>query len=142
LLKKLGMSFKMGTLKHEDVNVPVSCGGNTITAVVDLEAQILSLLLDTFIMQQDSFANGYNIFTGKATCLNLHYGKMHTGDAWEHAHKHFCGDDYPKNMPISLVVFGDVLHFDSKGTLKVMPLMFTLSLFNQKARNEFISGGP
>ena len=39
-------------------------------------------------------------------------------------------------MPISLVVFGDESHFDSKGTLKVMPLMFTLSLFNQRARNE------
>jgi hypothetical protein len=39
-------------------------------------------------------------------------------------------------MPVALVVFGDESHFDSKGTLKVMPLMFTLSLFNQKARND------
>ncbi len=39
-------------------------------------------------------------------------------------------------MPIALVMFGDESHFDSKGTLKVMPLMFTLSLFNQRARND------
>jgi hypothetical protein len=66
----------------------------------------------------------------------LHYGERHTGDTWEPARKHFCGDDYPNNMPIALVVFGDELHFNSKGTLKVMPLMLTLSLFNQKARND------
>jgi hypothetical protein len=39
-------------------------------------------------------------------------------------------------MSIALVVFGDELHFDSTGTLKTLPLMFTLSLFNQKARND------
>jgi hypothetical protein len=39
-------------------------------------------------------------------------------------------------MPVALVVFGDESHFDQKGTLKTMPLMFTLSFFNQKARND------
>jgi hypothetical protein len=38
--------------------------------------------------------------------------------------------------PVALVMFGDESHFDSKGTLKVMPLMFTLLLFNQKARSD------
>ncbi len=127
----------MDTLKHVDANLPLALGGNAImVAEFDLKAQILSLLMDESIMQQDNIANGYNIFTGKATGPNLHYGEIHTGDAWEPARKHFCGDDYPNNMPFALVVFGDELHFDSKGTLKVMPLMFTLSLFNQRARND------
>jgi hypothetical protein len=39
-------------------------------------------------------------------------------------------------MPVAFVVFGDELHFDSKGTLKVMLMMFSLSLFNQRARND------
>jgi hypothetical protein len=126
----------MDTLKHEDVNVPLELGGNAIMAVFNLEAQILSLLMDESIRQQVNIANEYNIFTGKTTGPNLHYGEIHTGDAWEPAREHFCGDDYPNNMPIALVVFGDDLHFDSKGTLKVMPLMFTLFLFNQRARND------
>jgi hypothetical protein len=87
-------------------------------------------------MQTENFADQYDIFTGKATGPNLHYGEIHTGDSWEPARKHFCGDDHPNNMPVGLIVFGDESHFDSKGTLKTMPLMFTLSLFNQRARND------
>jgi hypothetical protein len=64
-VKKHGTSFKKDTLKHEDVNVPLALGGNATTAVFYLEAQILSLLLDESIMQQDNFANGYDIFTGE-----------------------------------------------------------------------------
>jgi hypothetical protein len=71
-------------------------------------------------MQQNNFANGYNIFTGNATVPNLHYGEIHTGDAWEPTCKHFCGDDYPNNVPLILVMFGDESHFDLKGTLKII----------------------
>ncbi len=135
-LKKLETSFKMGTLTHEDENVPLALGGNAIMAVFDVEAQILSLLIDESIMQRDNIADGYDIFTGKATGPNLNYREIHTVDAWEPIHKHFCGDDYPNNMPVALVMFGDESHFDTKGSLKVMPLMFTLSLFSQRARND------
>ncbi len=80
--------------------MPLALGGNAITAVFDLEA-----------LHPDNIADQYDIFTGKATGPNLHYGEIHTGDAWEPACKHFCGDDYPNNMPIALVVFGDESHF-------------------------------
>jgi hypothetical protein len=94
----------MDTLKHEDVNVPLALRGNAITSVFNLEAQILSLLMDESIMQQDNIADGYDIFTGKATDLsNLHYGEIHTGDAWESTRKHFCGDDYPNIMPVAFL---------------------------------------
>ena len=135
-IKNIGKSLKTERLQHTDVTVPLALGGSAITAVFDLEAQILSLLLDDSLMQPENFADQYDIFTGKATGPNLHYGEIHTGDSWEPARKHFCGDDYPNNMPVGLIVFGDESHFDSKGTLKTMPLMFTLSLFNQRARND------
>ncbi len=93
-------------------------------------------------MQQDNFSNGYDIFTRKFTGLNLHYGEIHTGEAWEPARKHFCGDYYPNNMPVALVVFGDESYFDLKGTLKIMPLMFTLSHFNRKGKNDVGSWRP
>ena len=135
-IKNIGKSLNTERLQHTDVNVPLAVGGNAITAVFDLEAQILSLLLDDSLMQPENYADQYDIFTGKDTGPNLHYGEIHTGDDWEPARKHFCGDDHPNNMPIALIVFGDESHFDSKGTLKTMPLMFTLSLFNQRARND------
>ncbi len=72
LLKKLGKSFKTETLKHEDVNVPLALGGNAIMAVFDVETQILSHFMDESIMQKDNIAHGYDIFTGIATCPNLH----------------------------------------------------------------------
>jgi hypothetical protein len=135
-VQQLGTCFETESLKHKDVNVPLELGGYAVTPVFDLEAQIMSLLLDESLMHPDNLAEGYDIFTGKATGPCLHYGEIHTGDAWEPARKHFCGDDYTSNMPVALVVFGDESHFDQKGTLKTMPLMFTLSFFNQKARND------
>ena len=38
-------------------------------------------------------------------------------------------------MPISLIVFDDKKHTDLHGALAVTPIIFTLSLFNQSARN-------
>ena len=135
-VKKLGTCFQTETLKHKDVSVPLEFGGYAVTPVFDLEAQIMSLLLDESLMHPDNLAEGYDIFTGKATGPCLHYGEIHTGDAWEPARKYFCGDNYPNNFPVALVVFADESHFDQKGTLKTMPMMFTLSLFNQKSRND------
>ena len=135
-VKKLGTCFQTETLKHKDVSVPLELGGYAVTPVFDLEAQIMSLLLDDSLMHPDNFAEGYDIFTGKPTGPCLHYGEIHTGDAWEPARKYFCGDNYPDNFPVALVVFADESHFDQKGTLKTMPMMFTLSLFNQRARND------
>ena len=38
-------------------------------------------------------------------------------------------------MPIGLVVFGKKSYFDTHGALATTPLSFTLSIFNQEARN-------
>jgi hypothetical protein len=134
-VKSLGKNFQTDTLKHRDMVVPgARDGSKNSVAVFSLEAMILSLLLDESIMHPDNIAEGYDLLTGKSTGPNDHYGEIYTGDAWEPAVHHYCGDD-PLNMPIALVIFTDESHFDSKGTLKTLPIMFTLSLFNQKIRN-------
>ena len=38
-------------------------------------------------------------------------------------------------MPIGLVVFGDKSHTDLHGALSLTPIIFTLAIFNRKARN-------
>jgi hypothetical protein len=38
-------------------------------------------------------------------------------------------------MPVGLIVFGDKSHTDLHGTLSLMPVTFTLTLFNRKFRN-------
>ena len=39
-------------------------------------------------------------------------------------------------MPLGLVLFGDKSHFDLHGALATTPISFTLSIFNQSARNK------
>ncbi len=39
-------------------------------------------------------------------------------------------------MPIALVIFGDKTHLDLHGSLSTLPIIFTLSYFNQESRNK------
>lgn len=96
---------------------------------------ILSLLQDESLMTPENLAEGYDIFTGKPTETVTHYGEVHTGDAWEPARKHYCGD-VEGNMPIGLIIFGDKTHFDHNGVLCTTPVMFTLTCFNEAARKQ------
>jgi hypothetical protein len=45
-------------------------------------------------MQPKNIAKGYDLFTGKCEGTNTEdcYGEIHTGEAWEPARQHFCGD--------------------------------------------------
>jgi hypothetical protein len=84
-------------------------------------------------MHPDNIAQGYNLLTGKSIGSNDQYGKIHTGDAWEWepARKYFCRNHTPnQNMPFALVIVCDESHFDLKGSLKTLPILFILSCFN------------
>jgi len=113
------------------------CNNTAVTVpVFDAQAMILSLLHNPMIMKQENLAPGYDIFTGAvddSECNNV-YGEIHTGDRWAPALTRHCGiDGY--YMPVALVIFGDKSHTDLHGLLSVEPVSFTLSLFNQSARN-------
>jgi hypothetical protein len=75
------------------------------------------------------------LFTGKSIGRQDCYGEIHTGDAWEPACQLFCGDDV-WNMPIALVLFGDKSHLDLHSSLSTLPIIFTLSCFNEESRNK------
>ena len=133
-LSKLEKSLDVSKLKHKDVEVRLSSGGTASVAVYDLEAMIMSLLTDERLMKKENIADGYDLFTGKSVGEVLHLGDIHTGEAWEPARQRFCGDE-PHNMPIALVIFADKSHLDLHGTLSTIPLIFTLSCFNEQSRN-------
>ncbi len=100
-VKKIGRNFQTEQLKHKDVVVSLATGGSATVVVFNLEAMIMSLLLDKSIRHPDIFALGYNLLTGKSICPN-----DHTGDAWEPARKYFCRDYTPnQHMPHALVYF-------------------------------------
>ena len=134
-LSQLEGIFGTTNLKATDVEVPLHHGGTTTVPVFDLEAQILSLLMDDELMKPENLAPGYDVCTGKVTEEPTEYSEVHTGLAWEPARKHYCGE-VSSNMPIALIVFGDSTHYGKTGTLKTMPLIFTLSCFNQEARKK------
>ena len=87
-------------------------------------------------MHPYNIAYGYDLLTGKSIGPNDCYREIHTGDAWEPARTYFYGDHTSNNnMPVALIIFGDESHLDLKCSLKTVPIMFTLSCFNPKARN-------
>jgi hypothetical protein len=134
LLKDLKRNMDMSKLKHQDVDVNLTFGGQATISVFDLETMIMSLLTDPTLMQPKIIAHGYDLFTGKCEGNNTDdcYGEIHTGDAWEPAQQQFCGNGNPINMPIALVIFADKSHLDLHGSLFTLPIIFTLSCFNQE----------
>ena len=94
---------------------------------------ILSLLTDDTLMHPDNLAPGVDVHTGKvdeSNSANKYYGEVHTGNAWEPARAHYCGDN-DANMPIALIVFGDKSHTDLHGSLAATPIIFYPDLFQQ-----------
>ena len=105
---------------------------------------ILSLIIDDTLMSKENIAEGYDLHTGRvdSECeMYKCYEEIHTGDAWEPVRRHYCGSE-GKYMSLSLVVFGDKSHTDLHGSLSLSPVIFTVSCFNCKARNNLKFGRP
>ncbi len=106
--------------------------------VFDTKEMIISLLTDPSIMTNSNYTEGYNVLTGEVDLnnpCNSKYGKVHTGDAWLHTRNRYCAVTKQPTMPVALIVFGDKSHTDLHGTLSLISIIFTLTLFNQLARN-------
>ena len=135
-LKSMEKEFKTTSMKPKHIDVVLEDQSTATVLLFDLENMIKTLLMDESLMADENLAEGYDIFTGETSDeeCNNNYGEIHTGDAWDPARLRFCGKD-GKYMPISLIIFGDKTHTDLHGSLSVTPIIFTLSLFNSKARN-------
>ncbi len=80
----------------------LATSGSATVVVFNLEAMVMSLLLDKSIMHPDNIDQGYNLLTEKPIGPNDKYGEVHTGDAWAPARQYFCGDYTPNhNMPLA-----------------------------------------
>ena len=124
-------------LKPQHQQVKLTDGSIVTVPTFDIEHMILSLISDALLMSKENIAEGYNLHTGcvnNESEINQRYGEIHTGDAWQPAVRHYCGRN-GKYMPLALVVFGDKTHTDLHGSLSLTPVIFTLTCFNQNARN-------
>ena len=136
-LRQVERTFHTIKLKPRHQHVKLSDGSVATVSTFDIEQMILSLITDDSLMSKENIAEGYDLHSGlvdKECESNKRYGEIHTGDAWEPALRHYCGSA-GKYMPLSLVVFGDKTHTDLHGSLSLTPVIFTLSCFNRKARN-------
>lgn len=106
--------------------------------VFDAQAMIMDILSNSALMKTENFAVGYDIFTGDVDenhPSNKYYGEIHTGDEWIPARDKYCCSN-SDDMPVSIVIFGDKSHTDLHGALALTPIIFTLTLFNQRCRND------
>jgi len=124
------------------VNKQVTLHDNTqvTVPVFDARAMIMDILTNTELMNQENIADGYNIFTGDVDenhKSNHNYGEIHTGDEWIPARDLYCRpqDNFTNDMPVGIVIFGDKSHTDLHGALALTPIIFTLTFFNEKCRN-------
>ena len=90
-------------------------------------------------MVDKNFADGQDVLTGDVDVnnpTNDKYREVNTGDAWIPTRDRYCSNPQGSTMPVGLIVFGDKSHTDLQGTLSLTPIIFTLTLFNQTARND------
>jgi hypothetical protein len=64
-VKKIGRNVQTEQLKQKGVVVSLATGGSATVVVFNLEAMIMSLLLDKSIMHPYVIVPGYNLLTGK-----------------------------------------------------------------------------
>jgi hypothetical protein len=103
-----------------------------------MKEMLTSLLTDQTIMVDTNFTDGYDVLTEDVDVdnpSNDKYGEVHTGDAWIPTRDRYCWNPQGPTMPVGLIVFGDKSHTNLHGTLSLTPIIFTLTLFNQTARN-------
>jgi hypothetical protein len=105
-LKQNERNLTTEILKPKNIRVNLKGGGQANVAVFNLEAMILSLILDENLMHPNNIAEGYDIFTGKGSDPDVFMVKSTLGMHGNQPENIFCGDD-PSNMPLAVVVFGD-----------------------------------
>ena len=134
-IKQMELSHPSVTLlRPVDKQVILHDGTLVTVPVFNARAMIMDLLSNTELMIKENFAEGYDIFTGDVDDnhpSNRNYGEIHTGDEWIPARDRYC--QYTNDMPIGIVIFGDKSHTDLHSALALTPIIFTLTLFNEKS---------
>ena len=135
-MKKVECTYGTQKLKPTNMETELHNNVKAIVPVFDVKHMIIDLLTNKNLMSGDNIVSGYDIFTGKIAAdhpSQALYGEIPTGDAWQSARDHYCGNS--TMMPVGLVIFGDKSHTDLHGALSLTPIIFTLTLFNRTARN-------
>ena len=123
-------------LRPVNKQVTLHDGTQVSIPVFDARSMIMDIMTNPILMRKENFAEGYNVFTGDVDNnhpSNLNYGEIHTGDEWIPARDHYCQSE--NDMPVGIIIFGDKSHTDLHGALALTPIIFTLSFFNEKCRN-------
>ncbi len=131
-------SYCTWLLRPYNRNVRLHYGTIVTLPVFNMKEMLTSLLTDQTMMVDTNFADGCNVLTRDVDVnnpTNNKYREVHTGDAWIPARDRYCINPQGPTMPVRLIVFGDKSHTNLHGTLSLTPIIFTLTLFNQTARN-------
>jgi hypothetical protein len=84
LLTSTPKTLNSKALQPNDFTVGLHNNSLVTVLVFDTKHMIITLLLDPSVMNEQNFAEGYNVLTGKVDNhpANNKYGEVHIGDAW------------------------------------------------------------
>jgi hypothetical protein len=135
ILSKLDTLLSVYGMEPVDKEVRLISSPTYVTVpTFDFKSMVLSLLHDKELMNNDNLIPNFDIFTGKETMIGPKMcGDIHTGDMYKLALEQYCKEE--GDFPLPIIIFYDKTHTDLHGSLATSPLMFTLGIFNQKARN-------
>ena len=134
-LKANETTYNVTHLRPKHKNVVLTDGSEVTVPVFDAKSMILDLITNPATMNIRNIAAGYDMFIGNVNETlpeNQCYGEIHMGNQWVPARNRYCTNN---EMPIALIIFGDKSHTDLHGSLSLTPIIFTLTFFNQSARN-------
>ena len=134
LVTQLETVYNLKELKPQLHHVKLHDGSTATVPVFDVKATLLKMINNPEVMKEENMASNYDVFTGKPRGPSTKLDEIHTGNAWEPARQHYCGDD-PDALPMGLVLFYDKTHTDLHGSLATAPLIAVPTFFNQSCRS-------
>ena len=139
VLQQLYVWFQLNGIKPRVEGVLLDGGGTAKVVTFDFQEMILSLLQDKRLMHDENLVISNN--DPLSPPLRTSYlGEINTGKWFAKAYLNLCKDDKDFLCPIILYIDGTKIDLLSRLTL--LPVMFTLGIFNQKTRRKHYAWHP
>ena len=137
VIATLDKYYNMQGLKPKTEKLQLPSGNEINVTTHDFIHSLFSLLTDDYLTQDDNLLLNLDCPSLPTKNSPDKVGDIDTGNLYKLGWTNYCKN--PKDVLCALNFFIDKTHTDVLGKLGVEPVVFTLSIFNQKTRNKVIA---